>query len=211
MIASHAKKIMGNNLIGPEELNAIRDRFAVSLPSAIPPLPYDAELLAERRNDSLLVFGPDCDAEGTPLTLVRLRERFGTDPDKSEPCFYNQDWYLREPFARDATLENRWYLIRKQVLQNSRGAPPEQAKRALQPGEQLPSALLTAFAFFSYYVLTQGEILWEHDFLWCADQDSNGDQIYTGRYHDPKGMNKPGFNIHRHLSIHSSFGVAPQV
>lgn len=208
---SEAKKIMSHNLIGPEELEAIHKDFAVSLPSATPHIPYDTQMLTKIRDGYLLVLGPARDAEDTTLTLIRLRELFGIDPEKREPCFYNQDWYLREPFACDATLEDRWYLIRKSVLENSRGVPPEQAKQAFQPGEQFPSAILTAFTFFANFFVSGGEILWEHDFLWCSDRDTNGDQIYTGRYHDPNGINKPGFNIHRYLSLRSSYGVASQL
>ena len=66
---------------------------------------------------------------------------------------------------------------------------------------KLPSALLCAFVFFSNYYNTNGELLWKNDFTWCSDIDSNDDQIYVGRYIDVKGLNKNGFNIHRHLKI----------
>ena len=54
-------------------------------------------------------------------------------------------------------------------------------------------------------------MLWRHDFIWCDDSDHNGDRIYTGRYIDPNGINKNGFNIHRHLSIRPCYGAAPVI
>jgi len=44
--------------------------------------------------------------------------------DVSEPCFYNQDWYLKEKFI-DKQLESNWYLIRKYVFQETRAKNPE--------------------------------------------------------------------------------------
>ena len=78
------------------------------------------------------------------------------------------------------------------------------------PKEKFPSAILTSFVFFSYYLLSR-ELLWKNDFTWCSDLDNNGDQIYTGRYIDPKGINKNGFNIHRHLSIRSYHGATTEI
>ena len=28
-----------------------------------------------------------------------MRNHFGTTPSAHEPCFYNQDWYVKESFA----------------------------------------------------------------------------------------------------------------
>jgi len=62
-----------------------------------------------------------------------------------------------------------------------------------------------------YYFHTQGGLLWKSDFIWCSDKDKNGDQIYVGRYRDPLGVNKNGFNIHRHLKIRNYYGLAPVI
>jgi hypothetical protein len=140
-----------------------------------------------------------------------MRSVFGWDPAKSEPCFYNQDWYLKEKFAKDINLDFKWYLIKKTVNKDTRGKNPEDILRLFKNKESFPLTVLTAFTFFAYYLLNKGEILWKHDFIWCSDKDANGDRVYTGRYLDPKNINKNGFNIHRHLSIGTCYGAVTQV
>lgn len=203
---------MGVNFIGPDELSGIAGKM--NIPDArtlgnIPPIPYREDDVAAVRSTHLMILGAPKAADGTPLTLVKMRAHLGWDPATSEPCFYNQDWYLKEKFANETTLEPRWYLVRKEVVEATRGKTVDAGKDALAEHEQLPSAMVTAYAFFAYYFLTGGQLLWKNDFIWCADTDANGDRIYTGRYVDPKGVNKNGFNIHRHLSVRPCYGIAP--
>ena len=118
---------------------------------------------------------------------------------------------MKEKFAKDTTLDFKWYLVKKTVNKNSRGKNPKDISKLLKNKENFPTAVLITFVFFSYYFLANGKILWKHDFIWCSDKDKNGDIIYTGRYVDPKKINKNGFNIHRHLSIRHCYGLAPQM
>lgn len=202
-----AKKIMGKNFIGLDELSLIAGELSNAPVSTIPKVHYEAKVLKKAAKDYLLIFGVTKMKDGKPLTLNNMRAHFGLDPAVSEPCFYNQDWYLNEKFADKATLKNRWYLIRKDVIKETRGVRPDMLEGKLKKGEQFPSAILTAFTFFAYYFLHDGAMLWKHDFIWCSDKDKNGDRIYTGRYTDPKKINKSGFNIHRHLSIRPAYGA----
>ncbi len=205
-----AKNIMGRRIIGPEELHAIGANLGIAPPSGVPPLiPWSRDELKKRSRDSLLILGVPYGKNGKKLTLITLRSHFGCDPKKKEPCFYHQDWYLNEKFARETVLEPRWYILRTSVEESSRGKSPDDIVVSLRERDNLPPAVLTAFAFFAHYFLTKGELLWKNDFVWCADTDSNDDRIYTGRYCDPQGVNKDGFNIHRQLSIRSCYGVAP--
>lgn len=207
-----AKKVLGIDFLGPEELQRIRGSFKIKsqVRDRIPAIPFSSAVLKKLRGKYILILGVSSDSMGRPLTLNRLRQMFSIDPDVSEPCFYNQDWYLLHTFAKETTLQQRWYLIRKEVEQSSRGMEPNLLLRKLNHNEDFPSAILTALAFFAYWFHTGGKILWKHDFLWCKDHDDNGDRIYTGRYIDPAGKNKNGFNVHRYLSIRSCYGLAPE-
>ena len=198
-----AKKLMGKNFIGPEELTSIALELNIAPIKNAPVVQYDAKTLKKVAKDYLLILGVAKMSDGRALTLNNMREFFGLDPAIKEPCFYNQDWYLKEKFASTSTLSLRWYLIRKQVLKESRALRPDILEKKLKKGEKFPSAILTAFTFFAYYFLNDGVLLWKHDFTWCSDKDKNGDRIYTGRYQDPKKINKNGFNIHRHLALRS--------
>ena len=200
------KLILGKNFIGPKEIKKI---YGISFSSS-PKITFGIEHLNKISKDYILILGTPRIQNGQKLTLNRMREIFGWDPAVKEPCFYNQDWYLKEDFANKTTLENRWYLIKKTVESSSRGKTPDDISKSLPRKNIFPSAILTAYVFFAYYILTN-KILWQHDFIWCSDTDHNGDRIYTGRYLDPNKTNKNGFNIHRHLSLCPCYGLVPQL
>lgn len=209
-----AKGIMGKNFIGPEELEKIAQDFKIKKPSkinlALPKIKYSQDFLMRVKDDYILILGIPYDWQGKPLTINQMRESLGINPKTSEPCFYNQDWYLKENFASKRTLDFKWYLISKKIKANTRGKNPDNDSTLLESTESLPSAILTAFTFFAYYFLIK-ERIWKNDFIWCKDTDHNGDRIYTGRYIDSVGTNKNGFNIHRHLKIRPCYGITPQI
>lgn len=210
-----AKKIMGKNFIGADELSRVSSWLGIIDPIKkglkIPAICFTEQCLRQNRKDCVLILGMSTDKNDKKLTLNTLRVHFGWDPKKVEPCFYNQDWYLKEAFADKAHLKFQWYLVSKKVKVATRGQNPDSIKRSIKRGYAFPSAVLVAFTFFAYYFHTKGEILWKHDFIWCSDKDKNGDRIYVGRYNDPRRLNKNGFSIHRHLRIRSCYGLSPQI
>ena len=167
----------------------------------VPELNYSFEELEQYAKDYLLVMGLPS-VGGKPVTIRTLREAFGVDPDASEPCFYNQDWYMHEDFI-DRQMDARWYLLRKEVVEASRAVMPEQL---MAEDYAFPTAILCAYAFFAYW-FCYDEKLWYHDFVWCCDTDHNGDRIYVGKYHDVDGVNKNGFSVHRHLALRSCYAA----
>lgn len=191
------QELFGSNFLGPEQVNKLL--VAMGLPEItnedIPDINYPQDVLKSKANDYLLVMGYPGSVK-TPLNIIRFRDTFGVDPEKSEPCLYNQDWYLSEEFVK-RTLEKRWYLIKKEVLEESRAVMPAEL---MEKKISFPSAILCTFAFFAY-CFAYGQHLWNHDFVWCSDLDHNGDRIYVGKYHDVDGVNKNGFSVHRHLSL----------
>ena len=187
-----AARIMKSNYIGPEQINILLAKIGKTPinEADVPEVNFDEENLENFASDYILVYGTNC------VDILDIRNFFGVDPEVSEPCLYNQDWYLSEDFIR-RRMDNRWYLIKKNVLEDTRAVMP---KDILVKGIKFPSAILCVFSFFAYY-LAYGEMLWYHDFVWCEDVDHNGDRIYVGKYHDIDGVNKNGFSIHRHLAL----------
>lgn len=191
-----ARKIMGNNFIGSEELAKVgffRDG------NDVPEIPFLAEDLMRRNDEYILILGRNTFDNGLLVTIRNLKRIYGKDPDVSEPCFYNQDWYENEEFI-DIPLEDGWYLIRKDVYADSRGIQPDELMKRFT----FPSAIKCTYAFFVVWNVL-GVKLWHHDFVWCSDVDHNGDRIYVGKYNDVDGVNKNGFSIHRHLAIRSCY------
>ena len=151
---TEAKQILGNYFIGPEELSEISAHMGISLQNNYPEIRYSKKELIEKKDNYLLILGATHMKDGSLLTLKTLRDFFGINPELSEPCFYNQDWYMNENFIENP-LENRWYLIRRNIFEESRGKNPED----LMPKYELPKAIICAFTFFSNYFANQGEIL----------------------------------------------------
>ena len=198
---SQLKHLFGDSFIGPDELRPFVERLGWEGEIPVPEMNYPLTELEKYANDYILVMGLPR-IGNKEITIRSLREVFGVDPDVSEPCFYNQDWYMHEDFI-DRTLDPRWYLVRKQVVEDSRAVMPEQL---MADSYAFPSAILCAFAFFAYY-FCYGEHLWYHDFVWCSDTDHNGDRIYVGKYHDVDGVNKNGFSVHRHLALRQCYAA----
>jgi len=195
---AEARKIMGVNFIGVDELKSISNYLPVCL-DVVPEIQYSFEELNTKKNDYILILGASVFCDSQQINLINLRRIFGVDPSVSEPCFYNQDWYLNEDFVCKS-LENRWYLIKKTVFEESRAVAPTELEKMYS----FPSAILCAYTFFCYWFLNN-EILWKYDFVWCNDIDHNADRIYVGKYCDIDGVNKNGFSIHRHLALRSSY------
>lgn len=206
---SIARSLFGKDFIGAQELSGISSRLFGEWIQPFPE-PEVPEVFLERARRSagayLLILGPPPRVGG--LCLLDLRTRFGLDPAVSAPCFYNQDWYLHESFARVTTLKYEWNMIAKAIALDSRGEDPIAWVAQKSEGLALPSALLCAYAFFANFLHSGGGGLWKSEYVWCSDVDHQGDQIYVGRYTDPAGVNKDGFSIHRHLRIRDYYGVA---
>jgi len=207
------KKILGNDFIGPEELSRIKNNLGILDPYSyrkIPDIDFSIKNISSLRGKAILILGSPKMNRGKKLTLNNLRSQLGFDPKVKEPCFYNQDWYLNEDFSKKTSLDLKWYLLKKNVDDKTLSKDPEIISKNMASNHRYPSAILTAYTFFSYYFLNK-KILWSSNFIWCSDKDHHGDRIYVGRYIDPEKVNKNGFNIHRHLSITSIYGLVAQI
>ena len=196
------RQLFGVNYIGKEELKPFFKALGFGeFEIQETPIHYsDADLEHAAGEGYILIHGVDS-INGQGVTLRYLRDKFGVNPDVSEPCLYNQDWYLKENFI-DISLEYKWYLVKKDVFEESRAVMPSDLT---QQGLKFPPAILCGYTFFAYYY-ARNEYLWWHDFVWCGDTDHNGDRIYVGKYHDIDGVNKNGFSIHRHLALRPCYG-----
>lgn len=158
--------MFGSNFIGWEELKPLFERMALPLSSVqIPDIHYSLDDLGNCSKDYILILGLP-ELGGTKLSIANFRRCFGMDPDVSEPCFYNQDWYMNEEFIHE-TLELRWYLLKKDVVESTRAVQPVEL---LKGHVNFPTAILCVYTFFAYYYVHK-ELLWYHDFIWCNDLD----------------------------------------
>jgi hypothetical protein len=199
---SEARRIMGPNFLGPEEINCTGLDFLYNSGSrSLPSLPFKAEFLQSVAESHILIFGYKRTFSEELITLEFLRSKFSAEDFSKAPRFYSQDWYVKERFFLDEVLDNKWYLIKKKSIENLNGENPE----VVCDNQSLfPKAILVAYTFFIWYFHKKGEILWKNNYIWCSDIDSRGDRIYVGRYSDVHGLSRDGFSIHRHLKLSSN-------
>jgi len=193
------KELFKGNFIGPKELKSISRKIELDIPGKLPEIPYSWKELSQKKGEYLLFLSVPQLKNGIKISILSLKELFGHDPDKSEPCFYNQDWYLKEEFVK-IELELKWNLIRKKVIEKTRAVDPKEIEMNIS----FPSAVTSTYAFF-IYKLVYNITLWQHEFIWCSDRDHNQDRIYVGKYTDVDGVNKNGFSIHRHLALRNCY------
>ena len=121
-----AKKIMGNNFIGPADLlnnDKISDLFFINT-NEIPTIPYNINELNSIKISHFLILVLDESKDRNKISLYKLRHFFGFNPEEKEPCFYNQDWYLNEPFYNDIKLKSSWVLFSIEILESTRSIDP---------------------------------------------------------------------------------------
>ena len=192
-----AKNIFKDNFIGPEKLIKLKKKLNFKLPGTVP----DIDIRLDNIDPSkyILIFGCNQLKDSSTLNIKSLIQIFGFNYSNNNVCFYNQDWYLNESFAT-ISLENKWYLIEKNIQDETRGVQPDSEFEAT-----LPSAILCVYTFFIWW-LAKGELLWPRDYVWCSDKDRYGDRIYVGKYIDNDNIKRSGFSIHRHLTIKQNYG-----
>lgn len=201
-----AKQIFGQNFLGIEEIESIADKLGLyynkEIMKRFADIPYSQEELLQKKDTHVLFFVQNkSNQKDLKISINYLKSILGSDPSESEPCFYNQDWYIKEQFANQCNVDSGWYLLRKSLIETSRGESPDKSNLA-----RYPSALLVTYAYFVFKIL-HGISLYDNDYVWCSDTDEAGDQVYVGRYTDPEKIAKNGFSIHRHLSIKKNYGT----
>ena len=123
-----ARQIMGKHFIGPEALSRL-DKLALQIPETPAPIPFSRQELEQKRDDYLLILGVNALWDGTQVSIRRLKALFGQDPERAEPCFYNQDWYDHEAFI-DIPMQIGWFLIKKEVYDSSRAVQSDELMKA---------------------------------------------------------------------------------
>jgi hypothetical protein len=91
-----AERIMGHNYLGPKQANILLNKMGIEsiIENEVPDVNFTEEVLINSSKDYILVYGVDA------INILDFRKCFGVNPDKSEPCLYNQDWYLSESFIQ---------------------------------------------------------------------------------------------------------------
>jgi hypothetical protein len=166
-----ARQIMDERFLGIREL---AEYLGVILDTEelkrVVTIPFKEETLQKYKDTNLLFLGVGWDASGLRLTLNQLRKIF---PKGGEPHFdlYEEDkgsWFDLEIFARSTTPELKWYLIRTEILEESRSEGFDEQMRLLRTNEYLENAVVYVYAKILFF-LARGISIFNNTFTRCDD------------------------------------------
>lgn len=210
-----ARALLGDDVLGPDD---------VATAFGVPPRPADIpfgrdDLASAVTHGEMLVFRVAQVENGSPLTLLRMIERFpeAFDQKLTRQMGYQlkDDWGITsEPLAATIACTPGWALVRKEVLDASRNRTYDQQEGILRGyGEQRGapagtvrrrSAVEAVYDALLYFVVRKVRLL-------AQSWDWSGSQTIDGGYLNIGGFGNNGMQI---LSFsravrHGGLGVCP--
>lgn len=162
-----AREIMGSNFHGPDQVaEHFRVRFTEDELGRLAEVPFSEDVLESCKDTHILV-------AGYPLSILEVKKR-------AKPHFWNQDWYIGEPFAKKTKPELRWYLVRKTAVPNSFSKTWAEQQELLETSF-VPQACVMVYSIVLHFLAT-GERLFERTYVRCQDVDSGGYRVDVGRF-----------------------------
>lgn len=197
-----AKKIMRRNFLGSK---VVAVDCGMPLSSAeickATQVPFSSATLTRCALTHILFLALPHDGHGSPLTLVRLLEI-------ASPSYASLEgqWCTGEDFANSVTLPFGWYLVRANVLDDSRKLTFEEQQRLLRPNEYRGSALL--YAYLMFLSSRAHRIILDTELAWCEDLSSSGCHVMAGG-NDSRGPKV--LQGWRDDTRHDHVGLAPAI
>ncbi len=182
---NEAKTIMGTNFFGLEEAaKHLGAKWTQDQLDALATVPFTKEVLEACKDTHVLV-------AGYPMTLLQVRTKAGRA--KKGKLFYTPTggWYETQAFAKKTKVEVRWYLIRKQPVDNSTSKSWDE-QQALLKDETTPTACVMTYTVMGHFLNT-GERLFENVYVRCSDIVSDGNRVYVGCF-DAYGFGVRGYS-----------------
>jgi hypothetical protein len=192
---SDARAILGDDVLGPEEVDAGFGPAPTAAAQAAVPFTR-AELVAARAADKMLVLRVTQLRDGRPLTLLHLAERFPAAFDQKllRQMGYQlkDDWGItHEPLAATDTCAPGWALVRKEILDRSRNLPYDAQEAALADHAHAIGVPHVAVRRRSgveavydtlLYFLTRNVRLLAHTWDWSSSRTLDGGYLNVGGF-----------------------------
>jgi hypothetical protein len=211
-----ARAVLGDDLLGPEEVAAILDGAAPEPP--VLPFPRQA-LTAAAAAGEMLVLRVAAVPDGPPLTMLHFIESF---PEAFDQKFLRQmgyqlkdDWGIAlEPLAAQQTCTAGWALVRKAILDDSRNLAYDAqddvvrryaADHGLAAGIPRRRSAVEAVYDTLLYFRTRGVRLLEKTWDWSASLTVDGGYLNIGGF----GTNGLQILSYSRACRHGALGVCP--
>jgi hypothetical protein len=214
----HARSILGDDVIGPEEIEAALGKVKIAAKPPSVPFP-PAELEAAKSAGEMLVLRSTQTADGKPLTILSLIQAFPNlfDSKSLRNVGYQlkNEWGIElEPLAATATCASGWALVTKEVIPASINRDyveqeAELAAHAARVGATTASvrrrtAVESVYDLVVYQAVRNSRLL-EKDWDWSASCTVDGALLSVGGFTET-GMQIFGYSAGIH---HGSLGLCP--
>ena len=200
---SRARAIMGKSFLGPEEVEKhFGVRFTEAERERVRDIPYSQATLRACKDSHILFLGIERDDRDKTLTICRLREMF---PSSGQPCFqsYPKASEREEDYRDRQTPQLRWYLIARDLREESRSKPYWEQKLLFKENEYRERAVVYVYMMLLMFK-ARGERLFEKDVMLTEDVGSDGAPVVAG-YFSSEGIYVSDW----WLRENSQFGIAP--
>lgn len=206
-----ARAVMGKNFFGIDDWSAFYGlNFSQKQLRQVAEFPWDEDIL----NSTCPLCGKvvkDCHfafigldrLNGKSLTILKLQE---LHPVTGQPKFYSYApivWYSEQKFAKETTMDFRWYLLHQNIVPNSGDKTYDDQKAVLTADYEVPSAITEVTKDLLVFRKT-GKFVNPSRCARCECVTSNGGRVHVG------GFCGDGLFVGDHWDDHRycGFGVA---
>ncbi len=110
-----AQEIMGERLLGPEE---VKDVFGIEV-ETVPPILFPEEMLEKLKDSCRLILYADKFPDGTPVTGETVMRKFDNKKVDGSKLLYDTDWYENDDFFTKESPQLRWKIVSDEVIPGS--------------------------------------------------------------------------------------------
>lgn len=181
MTKSHhdAKAIMGTNFLGIDEVEqAFGVKYSSGDRAKLAQIPFDEATLKACVRTHVLV-------AGFPMSINDVRQKVSGNAARLFYSALGKAWFEREQLVQIA-VGVRWFLLRKEPVQNSTSKTYGEQEGLIPQGEEIPFARDIVFAIMALFLTTR-ERLFENVYVRCRDVHTDGHRVYVG-YFDRDGL-----------------------
>ena len=169
-----AKAIMGTNFLGIEEVEqAFGVKYSSGDRAKIARVTFDEAMLKACAKTHILV-------AGFPMSVNDVRQKVSGNAARLFYSALGDAWFEREQFAQIA-VGVRWFLLRKEQVQNSTSKTYGEQEGLIPQGEEIPFARDVVFTTVLMFLAT-GERLFENVYVRCREVSSHGSRVYIGLF-----------------------------
>jgi len=150
------------------------------------------------------LFGFPTPSENSGLTLSKIKDIVGTDPNRP-PSFFDHPWYAGEPFMQFLCPPG-WHFICQDVVPETIGQPLNYASRLEASGFEVPSAIEVVLMLFLHFAGC-GEQLLLRKHTWCSDVAGIGGHVTAGAF----GRNGLFLSVHPEGFASRGLGICGKI